>query len=344
MPEARAEGAPIVTNEALVSVVVPFYNTARYLDACIASVHAQSHANFELILQDNASTDGSSEIARQWAARDPRVKYFRLDELIPQVPNYNLALTRIAPDSDFTKIVQADDWIYRDCLRSMVELAQEHPKVGLVSSYRLKGEAVHGEGLPIERTVLPGADAARMHLQTRAFLFGSPTTVLYRSEAVRGRRPFYSEGRLHEDTEACFEILRDWDFGFVHQILSYSREDPSSTYGRMRDFDTGILDRYIVVDRFGKQFLAEHEALAARQEVEGRYYRRLAIAALGGRAKAYWDFQRKGLATQQMQIDPARLARAIGRQLLSTVACPVQFGGIVSGWWARLSGRQAKST
>ena len=115
---------PPPQNEPLVSVVVPFYNTSKYLRECIESVLGQSYRNFELILQDNASDDGSTEIAVELAGRDERVKYFRLESLVPQVPNYNLALRRISAESAFCKIVQADDWIDPECLRSMVEAAQ----------------------------------------------------------------------------------------------------------------------------------------------------------------------------------------------------------------------------
>ena len=52
--------------------------------------------------------------------------------------------------------------------------------------------------------------------------------MLYRAEVVRARDPFFCERSLHEDTEACYEILRDWDFGFVHQVLSYWRTQPGS--------------------------------------------------------------------------------------------------------------------
>src|SRR5512141_1905649 len=122
-----------------VSVVTPFHDTSAHLRECIESILAQTHTNFELILQDNASSDGSSDIALEYARRDPRVTYFRLDELVPQVRNYNLALSRIDSASTYCKIVQADDWITPDCLRQMVEIAERSPRVGLISAYRLKG-------------------------------------------------------------------------------------------------------------------------------------------------------------------------------------------------------------
>src|SRR5713226_1044787 len=93
----------------LVSVVTPFYNTAPYLAECIESVLAQSYSQFEYILMDNCSTDGSSEIAATYASREPRIRLIRCSQFVPQLPNYNRALAEISDDSIYCKIVQADD-------------------------------------------------------------------------------------------------------------------------------------------------------------------------------------------------------------------------------------------
>ena len=58
----------------LVSVLTPFYNTAPYLAECIESVLAQTRGDFEYLLVDNCSTDGSDDIAAGYAARDPRIQ------------------------------------------------------------------------------------------------------------------------------------------------------------------------------------------------------------------------------------------------------------------------------
>lgn len=323
------------TTMPLVSVVTPFHNTADHLDECIRGVLAQSYPHFEYVLQDNCSDDGGSEIARAWAARDSRIRYIRQDTLIPQVPNYNLALKRIDSSSVYCKMVQADDWIYPDCLRQMVEMAERSPRIGLVSSYRLVGDEVWSDSPPRRREVLPGREAARLHLMSSLFLFGSPTTVMLRSEVVRAREPFYAEGRLHEDTESCYEILRDWDFAFVPQILSFSRVDADSTYGRMQDFDTQILDKRIAFHRYGPEFLAPEDFERRRDEIETRYHRQLARAIVGVRPRQYWQFQRRGMSTQGLQIDKGRLLRGVGRELLSLLACPRQLIGVVAAWGDR---------
>src|SRR5271163_333260 len=89
----------------LVSVVTPFFNTAPYLAECIESVLAQSYSEFEYILMDNCSTDGSGEIAKTYAGRDPRIRLIRCSEFVSQLKNYNRALAEISDASQYCKIV-----------------------------------------------------------------------------------------------------------------------------------------------------------------------------------------------------------------------------------------------
>src|SRR5260221_712293 len=243
----------------LVSVVTPFYNTASYLAECIESVIAQTHQNFEYLLVNNKSTDGSREIASSYAARDARIRLIDNEAFLPQVENYNGALSQISPDAKYVKIVQADDRIMPDCLRLMVEVAERDPRIGLVSSLYKMGHETSGEDFPFRTWRVPGRELCRHMLLFHRFFFGSPTNVLYRADVVRSRRPFYTLGRLHEDTEAAYEILLENDFGFVHEILSFMRTDNESVTSAARRFNTDPLDYVITLERYGPRVLTESE-------------------------------------------------------------------------------------
>jgi glycosyltransferase involved in cell wall biosynthesis len=131
----------------LVSVVTPFYNTAPYLAGCIESVLSQSFRDFEYLLVNNRSTDGSREMAVRYAATDSRLRVIDNPAFVGQVENYNGALEHISPHSKYVKMVQADDAICPDCLSRMVDLAEREPGVGIVSSYRLIGKRQSGLGI-----------------------------------------------------------------------------------------------------------------------------------------------------------------------------------------------------
>lgn len=305
-----------------VSVVTPFHNTEAYLAQCIESVLAQTYSNFEYILVDNCSTDASGRIAEEYARRDSRIRVIRRSQLLSQVRNYNRALAEISGASRYCKVVQADDFIFPDCLKMMVDVLERSNSIGLVSSYWLKGNEVRGSEYPYPAPMLPGKEMARLYLRKGTWVFGSPTAVMYRSCLIEKDQPFYDEAQLHEDSDKCMQILKSWDFGFVHQVLSFSRADNESISFAARSFQPVALDRYIMVCRNAASFLDSAEADALIKETRRNYYRALAKEALRGRKKEFWDYQKKGLKTLGENLDRAYLAARIVGEVLWNLANP----------------------
>src|SRR6201987_2034057 len=249
----------------LVSVVTPFYNTKLYLTQCIERVIAQSYSNFEYILMDNCSTDGSSEIAATFASRDPRIRLIRCSEFLPQLQNYNRALREISRTSTYCKIVQADDWIFPECLQSMIHTFEQSEAIGLVSAYWLERGERQPSDFPHVTTVLPGREFARWYLQfgIGIFDFGTPTQVMYRSSLVRQHQFFYNVEFEFADLQKHVEILDGWDFGFTPAVLSFTRRDnqtPSILMHLEAAFDPFALVRYVIARRYAQVFLKDREA------------------------------------------------------------------------------------
>lgn len=306
----------------LVSVVTPFHNTAEYLAECIESVIHQSYQNWEYTLLDNCSTDGSDRIARKYAASEPRIRLLRNDTLLPQAQNYNAALSQISAQSSYCKMVQADDWIYPECLERMVKIAESDSLIGIVSSYALWGDHILGDGLPYTTTVLPGPEICRQQLLTSLFLFGSPTTLLYRSEIVRGTSPFFDPSTLHDDTDVCYRILQTWKLGFAHQILSFSRIDKSSLMSRARQLGTGPIDKFLQLSKFGPVFLEPNELAVCLETCKSDYYRFLARRLLSGSSIAFWRYHRSGLESGGQRIEYASLFKHFCQELLWLLVNP----------------------
>ena len=300
----------------LVSVVTPFYNTAAYLANCIESVLAQSYTHYEYILVNNQSSDGSREIAQQYAERDPRIRVVDNESFVGQVENYNGALERIDPRSKYVKIVQADDALFPDGLRLLVDVAERNPRIGLVSSIYLEGDRPSGGGIPYDVERVPGREVCRRVLLEDFFPLGSPTTVLYRAELVRSRKPFYALGHLHEDTEAALEILLEHDFGYVHQVCSFMRTDNISISSGDRDFNPNELDYLILLERYGAQVLSPEELKQRRDAARKRYFGFLAVCLLRRRSEKFWQHHRRGLASIGQGIDRAELMRHMPYGLL----------------------------
>ena len=296
----------------LVSVVTPFYDTARYLTQCIESVLTQSYAEFEYILMDNCSTDGSAEIAESYARRDPRMRVIRSSEFVPQLQNYNRALAEISDDSQYCKIVQADEYILPGSLELMVQTFEQSKSIGLVSSYWLHGDVIAGSGYPYPTPMLPGKECGRWSLRTGTYPFGSQTTVMYRSSLIRKQSPFYNESLPYADLEKCMEILAHQDFGFVHQVLSFSRVDDASITGSIERFAPYALDLYIITQRYAPVFAQPREASFLRRKSRRVYYRVLAKAAIQIREPAYWRYHQVGLKVLKETINLPYLVLQVG--------------------------------
>ena len=308
----------------LVSVVTPFYNTASFLAECIESVLSQSYPHFEYILMDNCSTDGSTEIAATYASRDPRIRLIRCSEFIPQLPNYNRALAQISNSSKYCKIVQADDWIFPECLRLMVQTFEQSETIGLVSSYWVEGNELRPLAFPPLTSKLSGKESAGWVLRTGIGIFGAQTQVMYQSSLVRKGGAFFNASFPFADFYKCMNILVHWEFGFVHQVLSFSRRDNESILPALEVFQPIDLSWYMIAQRYSSVFLEGDEAASIVEKYKLRYYRGLSKAALRFRGPAFWRFH--GVMMKALNKDETYdwryLAMLIGRELLWLASNP----------------------
>lgn len=296
--------------EPFVSVVTPFYNAEQYLSECIESVLNQNYNNFEYVLVDNCSSDRSLEIARNFGSMDPRIRVVKNEIFLQQVQNYNHALKQISEQSKYCKIVQADDWIFPDCIREMVSVAESEPAVGIVGAYRLDDCRVNCDGLPYPDTIFSGRDICRKSLLEDFFVFGSATSILLRSDIVRSRSPFYEENCPHEDTESCYEILYENNFGFVHKVLTFTRRENESLTSRIRKFDPFYLvDKLTTIVKFGRLYLDGPEYIKCLENVEYKYYQFLGTYFLTSSWRDYYDYHSNNLKSIDYKINSFKLMK-----------------------------------
>jgi glycosyltransferase involved in cell wall biosynthesis len=328
----------------LVSVVTPFFNTAPYLAECIESVLAQSFTQFEYILMDNCSTDGSAEIAARYASRDSRIRLIRCSEFLSQLGNYNRALHAISDASTYCKIVQADDWIFPECLERMVQAFEQSESIGLVSSYWLEGKELRGAGLSPRTTMIEGRECARWYLRTATGIFGTQTQVMYRSSLVRCHEAFYNIGFAYADLQKHIEILEKWDFGFVHQVLSFSRRDndEESILRSFEAFEPYYLLRYLIAQHYAPVFLEVSEAASIIAKYKREYYRCLARAAFELQGHAFWRFHKEGInaLNEDETHDWLYLAMLAGPELLWLASNP---GMAFRSWKQKMRAKRAAS-
>ena len=241
----------------LVSVITPVYNGERYLVDCIKSVLAQTYHNFEYIIVNNCSTDRTLEIAESYSNKDTRIKIVSNNEFVSVIENHNIAFKLISNSSKYCKVVSADDWIYPECISTLVELAEGNPAVGIVGAYAIHGHGIEFPGVPTDTSVFSGRQVCRNFLLGSIDVFGSPTTVLYRSALVRSCDAFFPHCRPNADMGSCLVHLQSCDFGFVHQILSFERIHNEAVSANLQDLNSFFVDRLEFVSEYGHIYLTK---------------------------------------------------------------------------------------
>lgn len=280
----------------LVSVVVPVYNTAPWLAQCLESILAQTLTDWECVVLDNQSSDGSLAIAQDYGRRDPRIRAIAADQFRKQAANFNHALGFIHPASRYVKMVLSDDWIFPTCLEQMVRVGEAHPTVGLISAYMVVGNGVGCVGLPYPSELVSGRTIRRQRFLTGLDVFGTQTSVMYRSAVVRSLQPFFDEQSLSNDRDVCYRILREWDFGFVHQVLSFCRTENESITTGIVGFNPYGLHTLVMLKLYGRDVLDTAEYRRAWDRLADPYFAFLGEAALRGREPEFWAYHTRGLA------------------------------------------------
>jgi glycosyltransferase involved in cell wall biosynthesis len=281
----------------LVTIVTPVYNGEKYLAECVDSVLRQTYQCFEYVIVDNYSKDATRQIAERFAAQDKRISVRSPERFLNVIENHNFAIEQAAPQSEYCKMVHADDRLAPECVQKMVELAELHPSVGLVSSYRLHGSLVIPWDLPYPSTVISGADITRASLLGEYEVFGCPSTTLLRLSVARATKPFYNEAnRLHADTEAGYQALSSSDFGFVHQVLSFTRlHETSITTTSARRLESLMLVRLQLILKYGPKVFSPAELEFVKRRYLRYYLSFLGRALFTTRGTAFWDYHLGGL-------------------------------------------------
>lgn len=230
----------------LVSVVIIFLNGEKYIAAAIDSVLAQTHTNWELLLVDDGSTDGATEIAQDYARRHPdRITYAEH----PGHENRGMSASRNAgldlARGEYVAFLDADDIWLPERLAAHVDVLEAYPEAVMsmsptllwsswdkenLSRWRpwLAADLVAGLGLP-EMTVLRPPNVAKHYLASHGAGMPGICSLLIRRDKLLAVGGFDdSFRRLYEDQVMLFKIFLNFPVILVDEVLDYYRQHPDS--------------------------------------------------------------------------------------------------------------------
>ncbi|OSC39387.1 glycosyltransferase family 2 protein [Mycobacterium decipiens] len=246
-----------------VSIVVPAYNSVAFIDTTMKSILSQTFRDFELVVSDHSSTDGTWEALQRFAT-DPRVRLSRLASGGGAPANFN-AVTDLAT-GEFIKLVCGDDLLSPDCLAEQVAALAAHPSAVMAASTR---DVIDATGAPVLRNrglaglcgEVDGAEAIKRTVRAGTNIYGEPAAVLFRRAALMdaggwdGRFPY-----LIDEATYCAVLLHG-NLVAVPRCLSAFRVSESQWSVRLvrAQADQAI--------GFSREFAAAHPGLFSRRDL-----------------------------------------------------------------------------
>ncbi len=203
------------------SIGLPVYNGENFLAESLEALLGQSYQDFELIISDNASTDGTADICRSYAEQDSRIRYFRQPHNIGGAPNHNFVIEQAR--GELFKHASHDDLYARDLLRLCVAALDERPEVVLAHSW---SAVINETGAVAELIDYPVDTAApRAPDRLRSMLFdgwGDDEGGVIRTGVLR-RTPLHASYHFADRTFTA-EIALHGPFYMVPDWLYFRRE------------------------------------------------------------------------------------------------------------------------
>lgn len=222
----------------LVTIAVPVYNGAAFIEAAILSACAQTFGDIEILVVDNDSTDDTVARVRAIAQTDSRVRLVRNPANIGMTGNFNRCLELAT--GEYVKFLCADDLLDPHCTQRMLDATRDAPGVAVVSCAR---RLIDPSGAPLGEVrhvqvlrQMSGDEALRAMFHVKNFA-GEPTAVLFRRDrAARGFDPAYAQAL---DVEMWFHLLCAGDLLLMPDLLCSIRIHPDQ--GTQQNLRSGRL-------------------------------------------------------------------------------------------------------
>lgn len=242
--------AMTMANKVLVTVIVPVYNVADYLDRCVSSIVNQTYDNLEIILVDDGSPDSCPVKCDEWAKRDSRIR-------VIHQPNAGLSAARNAGlkcmSGDYVAFIDSDDYVTNDYIAVMLREALQTNADLVVCSFMQEDEE-KGVKKVENHIIEQRSGTAKEMYELVASGFIMAWNKLYRSSLWNDMA--FPVGKVHEDELVFHRIF--FECGIVATVAK-----PLYHYG--------YNSQSIMHSKYSLGALAREEAIIDRIEYQLRY-------------------------------------------------------------------------
>ena len=217
----------MVDSKTLVSIGMPVYNEERFIRQALESVLSQSFEDFKLIISDNASTDGTADIYREYAARDHRIHYYRSETNIGSMANFNRTFE--LSNSEYFFWASGHDLRHRTFISQCVEILENDESVVLCypQSKWLKYDDTLGEVIHSHVETRGLGRFLKFNVVLWGLQYGYPIYGIMRSSALK-KTGLIGTAKIGADIVLLTELSFYGTFAEVSEPLLYIRRSNDS--------------------------------------------------------------------------------------------------------------------
>lgn len=210
-----------------VTVMVPTYNQAEFLEDAVASALAQDYPDLEVVISDDGSTDQTPAVVERLAARDPRVRAHRSARNIGRVANYRRLLNELATGDWVINLDGDDCFASPTYLGAAVRRALSDPAIALVFGKARKGASLSGAATLLNDgadlpPVMDGTEFFRRFPPFETIVPLHATCLYHRASALAVG--FYTQDILSSDFESLYRLMLGAKVGFVDEVAALWRQ------------------------------------------------------------------------------------------------------------------------
>lgn len=265
--------------EGLVTVIVPVYNTEKYLDRCVESIVSQTYRNLEIILIDDGSTDSCPQMCDRWAEKDPRVRVFHKQNEGQGIAR-NMGIKHA--NGEYVYFIDSDDYIAQDTIEKAYDLAiKENAEIvvfgfsnvnteGNVWSSFIPAQAPTFRGKAVQEEFLPDLIAIEPKGNGERKYYLSACMTLFSMELVQRINWRFVPERIviSEENYSFLKLLRYAESVAVLPEALYFYCANAASFSRKY-----MPGRYNKIAYFYEACLQECDSLGFRQNIKKRFAR-----------------------------------------------------------------------
>lgn len=222
-------------SEPLISVIMAAYNSSRFLDEAVESICTQTRTDWELIVIDDCSTDGTFECLKQWGQKDSRIRVFQTlkNSGVGGARDVGLAKAH----GRYIAIMDSDDIALPERFEKQVAFMQQHPEIIGLGAQTVQ---INEQGIEIGRKTFPLEPQKLYEMMYTAAPIQVPTLMVDRNMLPDGFT-WFDHVRCAEDTLFFFKLLQYGSFANLPDCLQryrYYSESVSATRSKEMFFQT----------------------------------------------------------------------------------------------------------